>query len=69
HKVALVSKKIFKNLTPEELYENLVFQDTDFIRRVKEGKKEKFSGADSLKTMQVAFACEESAKKRKKVLL
>ncbi len=68
-KSKLVSKKIFKEYSAAQLYESFVYQDRDFIERVGKGKKEMFTALDSYKTMQAAFACEESSKKNKKILL
>jgi hypothetical protein len=66
------SKRVSKKTYDREatwLYENLDFQDKDFIDRVARGKKELFSAFDSYKTMQAAFACEESAKNNKKIII
>ena len=68
-KPELVKKKIYKNYSSAGLYENLTFQDKDFIARVQRGRKERFTAFDSYKTMQAAFACEESARKSRKILL
>ncbi len=68
-KSKLVSKKIFKKYSAAQLYESFVYQDRDFIERVGKGKKELFTALDSYKTMQAAFACEESARKNRKILL
>ncbi len=68
-KSELVSKKVFKEYSAAGLYESFVYQDSDFIERVWKGKKELFTAQDSYKTMQAAFACEESAKRNKKILL
>ncbi|MEI7904016.1 MAG: Gfo/Idh/MocA family oxidoreductase [Candidatus Firestonebacteria bacterium] len=64
-----VSKKIYKAVSAASLYENLIFQDKDFIDRVQKGKKEMFTAFDSYKTMQAAFACEKSAEKNKRIML